>query len=199
MSASIHPSPSILLASNSPRRKELLTQLGYVFTCKGSDIDESVNVNESAVEYVERMAVQKALVQANDENTVVIGSDTSVVCGDEILGKPKDYDDAKRMLEMLSGNTHQVLTSIAVVKGADVSVRVVTTDVTFKTLTDSEILNYWQTGEPKDKAGSYGIQGIAGQFVTCIKGSYSAVVGLPLYETAQLLAKHGCPTVVMQS
>jgi len=199
MSVSIHPSPSILLASNSPRRKELLAQLGYVFISNGSDIDESVNVNESAVEYVKRMAVQKALVQANDENTVVIGSDTSVVCGDEILGKPKDYDDAKRMLEMLSDNTHQVLTSIAVVKGADVSVRVVTTDVTFKTLTDSEILNYWQTGEPKDKAGSYGIQGIAGQFVTCIKGSYSAVVGLPLYETAQLLAKHGCPTVVMQS
>lgn len=190
---------NILLASNSPRRKELLGQLGFSFTAIGSDIDESVKQHEDPISYVKRMAIEKALKQNNKKNTIVLGSDTCVVFNDHILGKPTDFKDANAMLSMLSGNTHQVLTAIAVAQQDDVSVEVVTTNVTFKTLSQQEIMNYWQTGEPKDKAGSYGIQGIAGQFVTSIEGSYSAVVGLPLYETAQLLAKHGCPSPMMKN
>ncbi|QOL26759.1 septum formation inhibitor Maf [Thalassotalea sp. LPB0316] len=194
-----HKQPNIVLASQSPRRKELLSQLGFEFVTKASDIDESVLVGESPQSYVTRMAKEKALAQDHGDQTLVIGSDTCVVFEDKILGKPKDVDDAKAMLAMLSGNTHQVLTAVAIAVNHEVDVTLVTTDVTFKALSAQEILNYWRSGEPKDKAGSYGIQGIAGQFVTGIKGSYSAVVGLPLYETAQLMAKHGCPTSMMQS
>lgn len=190
---------NILLASNSPRRKELLGQLGFSFTAIGSDIDESVKQHEDPISYVKRMAIEKALKQNTKSNTIVLGSDTCVVFNNHILGKPTDFKDANEMLSMLSGNTHQVLTAIAVAQQDDVSVEVVTTNVTFKTLSQQEIMNYWQTDEPKDKAGSYGIQGIAGQFVTSIEGSYSAVVGLPLYETAQLLAKHGCPSPMMKN
>lgn len=119
---------------------------------------------------------------------MVIGSDTCVVYKNEILGKPLSQDDCLRQLTLLSNNKHQVLTAMSVVQGPLSKSIVVSTEVAFKTLTTQEIMNYWQTGEPQDKAGSYGIQGIAGQFVTQIKGSYSAVVGLPLYETSQLLA-----------
>ena len=145
------------------------------------------------------MAIEKAQKQNTKSNTIVLGSDTCVVFNNHILGKPTDFNDANAMLSMLSGNTHQVLTAIAVAQQDEVSVEVVTTNVTFKTLSQQEIMNYWQTDEPKDKAGSYGIQGIAGQFVTSIEGSYSAVVGLPLYETAQLLAKYGCPSPMMKN
>ncbi len=190
---------NILLASNSPRRKELLGQLGFSFTAIGSDIDESVKQHEDPISYVKRMAIEKAQKQNTKSNTIVLGSDTCVVFNNHILGKPTDFNDANAMLSMLSGNTHQVLTAIAVAQQDEVSVEVVTTNVTFKTLSQQEIMNYWQTDEPKDKAGSYGIQGIAGQFVTSIEGSYSAVVGLPLYETAQLLAKYGCPSPMMKN
>lgn len=190
---------NLLLASNSPRRKELLGQLGFSFTAIGSDIDESVIQHEDPISYVKRMAIEKAQKQNTKSNTIVLGSDTCVVFDNHILGKPTDFNDANAMLSMLSGNTHQVLTAIAVAQQDEVSVELVTTNVTFKTLSQQEIMNYWQTGEPKDKAGSYGIQGIAGQFVTSIEGSYSAVVGLPLYETAQLLAKHGCPSPMMKN
>ena len=190
---------NLILASNSPRRKELLSQLGFCFTAMGSDIDESVKQHEDPLAYVRRMAIEKAQKQSTNENTLVLGSDTCVVFEGHILGKPKDFNDAKAMLSMLSGNTHQVLTAIAIAQQDVVNVEVVTTNVTFKTLSQLEIMNYWQTDEPKDKAGSYGIQGIAGQFVTSIQGSYSAVVGLPLYETAQLLAKHGCPSPMMKN
>jgi len=195
---------SLILASQSPRRKELLTQLGYMFTCIPADINEDVIDNESPLAYVSRLAVEKA--QAASRNlqredilsSVVLGSDTSVVYQDEILGKPEDLNDSIRQLQLLSGNTHQVLTSISAVLADTCITKVVTTDVTFKTLTLLEIERYWATGEPQDKAGSYGIQGIGGQFVSHISGSYSAVVGLPLYETSQLLAKFGLATAVQQ-
>ena len=186
-------STTLILASQSPRRKELLEQLGYQFTCLPADIDESVLPQESPKQYVARLAVEKASViaQQYDENVAVLGSDTSVVFGTNILGKPASLDECIAILSMLSGNSHQVITAVAVVKGERSEVIVVRTEVDFKVLSEQEIIRYWQTGEPQDKAGAYGIQGIAGQFVKQIRGSYSAVVGLPLYETAQLLSSFG--------
>ncbi|MDT0603317.1 Maf family protein [Thalassotalea castellviae] len=191
----------LILASQSPRRRELLAQLGYQFTCCPADIDETVQLHESPKEYVERLALEKSACIAKEqaETTLVLGSDTCVVYQNCILGKPENLAQATDHLTRLSGNTHQVLTAIAVVQGQFSKAVVVCTDVTFKTLTTQEIINYWHTGEPQDKAGSYGIQGIAGQFVKHICGSYSAVVGLPLYETAQLLAEFSCPTPVHSS
>jgi septum formation protein len=186
-------STTLILASQSPRRKELLEQLGYHFTCLPADIDESVLAQENPEQYVSRLAIEKARVIAKqyDESVVVLGSDTSVVFGTNILGKPASLDECIAILSMLSGQTHQVITAVAVVKGERTEVFVVRTEVDFKVLTEQEISRYWQTGEPQDKAGAYGIQGIAGQFVKQIRGSYSAVVGLPLYETSQLLSLFG--------
>ena len=192
-------SNTLILASQSPRRKELLQQLGYDFQCLPADIDESVRAKETAEHYVSRLALEKAQViaQANS-NQVVLGSDTSVIFGQRILGKPASLSDCLAILNMLSGNTHQVVTAIAAVKEQRSEVVLVTTEVDFKILSEQEIIRYWQTGEPQDKAGSYGIQGIAGQFVKQIRGSYSAVVGLPLYETAQLLSSFGVKSSMTQ-
>tara|TARA_R110000751_G_scaffold70342_2_gene142677 strand:+ start:1065 stop:1652 length:588 start_codon:yes stop_codon:yes gene_type:complete len=186
-------STTLILASQSPRRKELLEQLGYHFTCLPADIDESVLAQENPEQYVSRLAIEKARVIAKqyDESVVVLGSDTSVVFGTHILGKPASLNECIAILSMLSGQTHQVITAVAVVKGERTEVFVVRTEVDFKVLTEQEISRYWHTGEPQDKAGAYGIQGIAGQFVKQIRGSYSAVVGLPLYETSQLLSLFG--------
>lgn len=194
---------SLVLASQSPRRQQLLQQLGYQFTCIPANINESIHVNESPEAYVSRLAIEKARAvsaQLNDkaDNTVVLGSDTSVVYQNEILGKPTNLNDCIRQLTFLSGNTHEVLTAISAICGSRIITKVITTRVTFKVLTQQEIKNYWETGEPQDKAGSYGIQGIGGQFVSNITGSYSAVVGLPLYETSQLLAEFGLFTAVQQ-
>lgn len=188
----------LILASQSPRRRELLAQLGYQFSCCPADIDETVQANELPVEYVERLALEKAqyIAKNQPDTTLVLGSDTCVVYAEKILGKPENLAQCLEHLTLLSGNKHQVLTAIAVVQGKFSQSLVVSTDVEFKVLSKEEIMNYWQTGEPQDKAGSYGIQGIAGQFVTQINGSYSAVVGLPLYETAQLLAEFAFPTPV---
>jgi septum formation protein len=167
--------------------------MGYEFTCANADIDESIKHNENPYDYVERLAIQKAqaVAQINESSAVVLGSDTSVVFEQHILGKPKDQQDCYRMLSMLSGKTHQVYTSIAAVSRQQVVSQVVMTNVEFTVLTEQEILTYWHTGEPQDKAGAYGIQGIAGQFVKTINGSYSAVVGLPLFETTQILQQCG--------
>ena len=195
---------SLILASQSPRRQELLSQLGYLFTCVPANINEDLVKNESAVHYVKRLAEEKSLAIINglDDNkiktTIVLGSDTSVVFNNIILGKPENEADCIAHLQLLSGNTHQVLTSISAICNHKIITKVVTTDVTFKTLTIENIKQYWNTGEPQDKAGSYGIQGIGGQFVTHLAGSYSAVVGLPLYETSQLLAEFGLFTQVQQ-
>ncbi|MGJ8691078.1 MAG: Maf family protein [Thalassotalea sp.] len=182
----------IILASKSPRRKELLEQLGLNFICDSADIDESVQAQEIPSAYVQRLAIEKAqAVAAKYPNDYVLGSDTSVVIAGEILGKPNDQADSARMLQKLSGQRHQVYTAIAVVHQQQVVSQVVTTYVDFKNLTADEIQQYWRTGEPQDKAGSYAIQGIGGQFIIGIEGSYSSVVGLPLYETAELLKQCG--------
>ena len=187
----------LILASQSPRRRELLAQLGYQFSVQASDIDEIEEKAEQAYNYVLRLAKQKALhifnllPEIEQVNSYVLGSDTSVVFNGQILGKPDNEADCIKTLSLLSNKQHQVLTAVALVSKNSIEEQVITTDVMFKTLTKVEILAYWLTGEPQDKAGSYGIQGIAGQFVKSINGSYSAVVGLPLYETAQLLAKAG--------
>ncbi|MBU2870294.1 Maf family protein [Colwellia sp. E2M01] len=195
--SSNNPQKKLILASQSPRRSALLAQLGFEFSIQISDIDETVIDSETAHEYVLRLAKQKAQhifnhLPANEQEcSFVLGSDTSVVFDGIILGKPTDEKDCIKTLSLLSNNQHQVLTAIALVGKNHVQGKVVLTDVTFKTLSKDEIAAYWLTGEPQDKAGSYGIQGIAGQFVKNINGSYSAVVGLPLYETNNLLTEAG--------
>jgi len=192
---------SLILASQSPRRQQLLTQLDYQFSCQPADIDETELLNESPSDYVCRLALEKATYIAKDQSdtTIIIGSDTTVVIDEKILGKPQDLTDCIRLLSLLSGKSHQVLTAISVVKAGLSKTVLVSTDVVFKELSLNDINNYWLTGEPQDKAGAYGIQGIGGQFVKQISGSYSAVVGLPLFETAQLLKEFGLPTAIEQA
>ena len=180
---------AVYLASASPRRKELLSQLGIEFEQFSVDADETPLANEQPHALVERLARLKAQtgVALGYTDRPVLGSDTVVVIDNESLGKPRDKNHFITTLKRLSGNTHQVLTAVAFATQTDVLSCVVSTDVTFKTLSDEEIKAYWQSGEPQDKAGGYGIQGLGGRFVTHIAGSYFAVVGLPLYETEQLL------------
>jgi septum formation protein len=185
----VKKSLSLVLASGSPRRKELLAQLGYDFEIVLPDIEEAKQAHEQARDYVLRLSLEKAqagLALAKPDS-VVLGSDTVVVCDDRVLEKPKSFEDSKRMLTGLSGRRHQVMTAVSVVSSEQQHSVVVTTDVWFKPLTHEEIEQYWQSGEPCDKAGSYGIQGLGGRFVTRIEGSYHAVVGLPLFETDQLI------------
>ncbi|SHK35275.1 septum formation protein [Marinobacter antarcticus] len=185
---------SIILASASPRRSELLEQIGVVFSVQPAHIDETPRTAEMPGDYVERLAREKALaVAVSFPGKLVLGSDTSVVLDNAILGKPSDQHEARAMLSELSGTTHQVMTAIALAQGVRCESRLVTAEVTFRSLSGDEIAAYVTTGEPMDKAGSYGIQGLGGIFVKEIKGSYSAVVGLPLQETAALLADAGCP------
>jgi len=192
---------SLILASQSPRRQQLLAQLGYQFSCQPADIDETEFLNELPSDYVCRLALEKAqyIAKNQTDTTIVIGSDTTVVIDQHILGKPIDLADCIRLLSLLSGRSHQVLTAISVVKAGLSKTVLVSTEVTFKELSLHDMNNYWLTGEPQDKAGAYGIQGIGGQFVKHISGSYSAVVGLPLYETAQLLKEFGLPTAIEQA
>jgi septum formation protein len=181
--------PTLYLASASPRRRELLTQLGYSFSQFSVDADESQFPGETPLVYVERLARLKASsgVSMGYQDAPVLGSDTIVVLGQQALGKPKDKYDFMTMMQALSGKTHQVMTAIAVAGIDRVLSRTVITDVTFKPLSEREIEQYWQSGEPQDKAGGYGIQGLGGRFVTQLSGSYFAVVGLPLYETDELI------------
>ena len=177
----------VLLASASPRRAEILRNAGIEFTVYASDVDETRHDGEMADAYVSRVAAAKAEkaaahLQRTGGNAVVIAADTVVVAGNEILGKPKDAADAKRMLRLLSGQSHEVRTGLAII--ADPTevpgVQVVTTRVNFAKMSDAEIDEYVSTGEPFDKAGAYGIQGIGGKFVTGIEGCYFNVMGLPL-------------------
>ncbi|KPP99789.1 nucleoside triphosphate pyrophosphatase [Marinobacter sp. HL-58] len=185
---------SIVLASASPRRAELLRQIGLSFRVCAADIDETPAAGESARHYVERLARGKALaVQAAEPGAIVIGSDTSVVLDGRILGKPADRQDAADMLRQLSGASHEVMTAVAIAHKNACDSLVAVTDVRFRWLSDEEIDAYVATGEPMDKAGGYGIQGRGGIFVEELRGSYSAVVGLPLRETAELLADAGYP------
>lgn len=178
----------LVLASGSPRRKELLSHLGYDFSIICTDVEEQQSNDESAKQYVARLSQDKALAGvALAPDSVVVGSDTIVVVDGIVLEKPADLSHAKQMLMQLSDRSHQVMTAVTVANKEKKKTVVVTTDVWFKRLSEEEIEQYWHTGEPCDKAGSYGIQGIGGRFVTRIEGSYHAVVGLPLFETDQLL------------
>ncbi|MDD1506883.1 Maf family protein [Pseudomonas sp. CNPSo 3701] len=188
---------TLYLASASPRRRELLAQIGVPFTTHVVPIDETAQPGEAPAAYVERLAQAKAQAAlatlADRRDAVVLGSDTAVVLDGRILGKPVDREDALATLAALSGREHQVLTAVALVSDSRAEARVVTSTVCFKPLDRKQIEAYWATGEPRDKAGSYGIQGLAAVFVSQMQGSYSAVVGLPLCETAELLAQFAIP------
>ncbi|MDD9197077.1 Maf family protein [Aliivibrio sp. S3MY1] len=183
----------VFLASGSPRRKELLTQLGYQFELLSIDVEEVHQSHETPLMYVERLSKDKAqagvraLERTKNKHVPVLGSDTIVVIDGVILEKPKDFEDAKRMLLALSGRQHQVMTAVTLATSDDIRTKTVITQVWFRTLSEQEIEQYWESGEPCDKAGSYGIQGSGGRFVSRIDGSYHAVMGLPLMETDQLL------------
>jgi len=181
--------PSLYLASKSPRRQELLSQIGISFQLVDIDVPESPQHNESAIDYVTRLAIDKSLagVANRTGNTPVLGSDTIVVLNGRIMEKPTDKTNAIEMLLALSNNTHQVMTAIAISDNERTLNEVVTTNVTFCQISEQQASAYWYTGEPADKAGGYAIQGLAGKFVKNIEGSYFAVVGLPLLETERLL------------
>lgn len=192
----------LILASQSPRRAELLTQIGVCFTTQAADIDETPRSGEAARAYVERLALEKAravfAATGNNSDSVVLGSDTSVIVDGEILGKPGNSAEAHAMLSRLSGRSHQVLTAVALVgqqaeATAAEKVISVSTQVAFNALTAAQITDYIASGEPMDKAGSYGIQGFGAVLVNKIDGSYSNVVGLPLSETAALLRSFNIP------
>ena len=187
----------LYLASGSPRRRELLTQIGVPFSAISADIDETPLPQESPAAYVERLARGKAAagrdVVLSDAPFCVLGADTAVVLDGNILGKPVDEADACAMLKMLSGCEHEVLTAIALLDGERCESRVVRSVVRFRPISSDEAAAYWASGEPRDKAGGYGIQGLGAVFVAGLNGSYSAVVGLPLCETAELLGHFGIP------
>lgn len=179
---------TLILASQSPRRRELLEQLGVTFHCCPADIDETPFQQENPNDYVLRLAIEKAQAVANtNPDTWVLGSDTSVVIDNIILGKPESKAHGVDMLLSLSNRKHEVLTGIALVRNDECHSRLVSTQVCFREISRSMAEAYWHTQEPCDKAGAYGIQGKGGMLVRSIEGSYSAVVGLPLAETAELL------------
>jgi septum formation protein len=182
---------SLHLASTSPRRREILNALGLTFTTAGVAVDEQRLPGEAADAMVLRLARAKAEAVQRKQLQVVLGADTAVVLGDEILGKPRDCDDAVNMLAQLSGRTHAVLTGVALSTGQGLRTILSTTEVRFRKIRPDEALAYWQSGEPCDKAGAYAIQGRGGVFVEAISGSYSGVVGLPVFETVQLLHDAG--------
>ncbi|WP_068829526.1 Maf family protein [Pseudomonas sp. BMS12] len=188
---------TLYLASGSPRRRELLAQIGVPFTPLIAAIDETPLPDESAHGYVERLAREKAeaglATLGSAAEAVVLGADTAVVLDGRILGKPLDRADGLAMLAALAGREHQVLTAVALAGAGRVESRVVVSRVAFRPLRPGEAEAYWASGEPQDKAGGYGIQGLAAVFVSQLQGSYSAVVGLPLCETAQMLGEFGIP------
>src|SRR5258706_4793590 len=190
---------SIYLASRSPRRQELLAQIGVKFEVMALDVDEAVLEREAPRAYVERLAREKAeagwrrVERDNLPRAPVLGADTTVAVGGRILGKAADQREAAAMLAALSGRLHEVLTAIAIKLGTRLESAVSISEVRFKALTKEEIARYVETGEWRDKAGAYGIQGQAARFVADLRGSFSGVMGLPLYETAQLLERMGHP------
>ncbi|MEI2682487.1 Maf family protein [Erwinia aphidicola] len=181
---------SLYLASGSPRRRELLTQLGLSFERLATEVEEQRHDGETAQQYVRRLAHDKAQagVAVAAQDLPVLGADTIVVLNNEVLEKPVDTAAAGAMLAKLSGQTHQVMTAVALADRQQTLDCLVITDVTFRALTPEDIASYVSSGEPMDKAGAYGIQGLGGNFVRKINGSYHAVVGLPLVETAELFS-----------
>ena len=187
----------LFLASQSPRRRQLLEQLGYAFGVLETDVVEAVLEDEAPDDYVRRVAREKAgagLVQvAATPGAVVIGADTEVVLDGEVFGKPRDGDDAMRMLARLSGRTHLVLSAVYCVDASREREALNTTEVRFATLSPELVREYVATGEAFGKAGAYAIQGRAAAFVSHLSGSHSGVMGLPLHETARLLREFGLP------
>jgi septum formation protein len=185
----------IYLASGSPRRRELLQQVGVSFQVIGADLDETALRGEAPLAYVSRLAEAKATVgweRSRDSGSApVLAADTAVVLDGRILGKPAGMSDAIAMLLELSGRTHEVLTAVALRTAAGLKVKVSHSEVTFRCIESGEARLYWETGEPADKAGAYAIQGYAAIFISDLKGSYSGVMGLPLFETAALLQAAG--------
>ncbi|RTE86373.1 MULTISPECIES: nucleoside triphosphate pyrophosphatase [Gammaproteobacteria] len=183
----------LCLASASPRRRELLSMLPVSFDVQPVNIEEKRKPNEAAADYVQRLALEKADagLQRFSEFNAFLGSDTIVTLGDEVFEKPENFDHFYSMMQSLSGVQHEVMTAVAVVKRAkrETFSCTVPTQVEFRKLSEADIQWYWNTKEPLDKAGGYGIQGLGGRFIKRISGSYSAVVGLPLCETESLLAK----------
>ncbi len=187
-------SVDLLLASQSPRRQELLKQIGVRFAVIQVQVPEVLKAGETAAHYVSRLSLAKAGAGSELRPELpVLGADTVVVLRGAILEKPRDREHAITMLNQLSGETHQVLTGIAVAHGGRQQVRVVTSEVRFRDIAQEEAERYWTTGEPRDKAGGYGIQGMGAVFVAHLAGSYSNVVGLPLTETQALLAEFEVP------
>jgi septum formation protein len=191
--------PFIYLASASPRRRTLLEQIGVAYRVLAAEIDEALLPGEAPEVYVLRLALEKARAAWREldsaERRPVLGADTAVVLDGEVLGKPRDRVHGLAMLEGLSGRTHQVLTAVAMV-GAQEASRLSVSHVSFRPTSAQERLAYWATGEPQDKAGSYAVQGQAAAFISHLDGSYSGVMGLPLFETGELLAEFDMPLLV---
>lgn len=187
----------LILASSSPRRSELLKQAGFEFTVESADINEDPQPDETPAKYVQRLAVEKAQAvwdrhKADDDSAdpiTVLGADTTVVLDGEILGKPANHAEARRMLEKLAGRTHQVMTGIAAITRNTIVSDVEITQVFFDLINEDELAHYLSTGEPLDKAGAYGIQGYAARWIPRVEGCYFNVMGLPISRTIALLAK----------
>lgn len=182
----------ICLASVSPRRRELLAQIGVPHTVVAAHVDESLLSAEAPADYVARLARLKATtVRERGEVLPVLAADTTVVFEGSVYGKPSDRGDGLAMLAALAGRTHQVLTAVALATVRGVALRVNCSSVRFRNIERAEMEAYWDTGEPRDKAGGYAIQGYGAAFITSLSGSYSGVMGLPLFETAELLREAG--------
>ena len=190
MAREVGKAPKIVLASSSPRRRELLSLIGLTHEVRPADIDETLLPNEAPRAYVERLARGKAAAVATPQ-TLTIGCDTTVVVDGEVLAKPEGAADARRMLRMLSGRSHVVMTAVAVAQGREIISDVVSVGVTFRALRDDEIDDYIATGEPMDKAGAYGIQGYGATIVDAVDGDYFAVMGLPLNRLVRLIESMG--------
>jgi septum formation protein len=187
--------PVVCLASASPRRSALLEQIGIAHVIAAAAVDESLRRGEPPEDYVLRLSREKAAAVAAQpalsRGLPVLGADTSVVIGDVVLGKPASASESRHMLELLSGREHRVVSAVALHGARGSMSRLSTTTVRFRPLSNHEIDAYWHSGEPRDKAGGYAIQGLAAVFVAHLAGSYSGVMGLPLFETAALLAESG--------
>ncbi|MEY4718209.1 MAG: hypothetical protein RL563_827 [Pseudomonadota bacterium] len=184
--------PQLILASASPRRSELLNQIGVFHWIRAVDLDETPLPHETPLVYVQRVAAEKSALCRSliNDDLPVLAADTSVICDGQILGKPRNREHGVSMLQQLSGRRHQVYSAVSL-RGHAHDEAISVSEVTFRSISSAEIEAYWHTGEPTDKAGGYAIQGLASIFIESITGSFSGVMGLPLFETAQLLAKQG--------
>ncbi|OQX13223.1 MAG: septum formation protein Maf [Thiothrix lacustris] len=195
----MHP-PQLVLASASPRRRELLAQIGIQCAVHTADVDETPLPGEPPEALVKRLAILKAetvalRLRSGSLPLPVLGADTLGILKGELLVKPRDLFHAQQMLRQMSGQAHDILTAVALISNTGTQVALSRSVVKFRTITDAEILAYWASGEPHDKAGAYAIQGLGAVFIERLEGSYSGVMGLPLFETAQLLATAGINTL----